>query len=356
MTVSPRRAQDGERQPFATHQGVESVDRGPFTLPPTLFKLPNLNRSKDLVSASPTTAPDSAPVQISTTTESAPDPPSPPAARPPAPSPNPETPRERSTIIPAGRLWMEKIGSHSLVLLMLLIVVAAALFTGRGSSDPSQLDDSVAHHASHEIDFDVQHNASLPLPAHSHLPGTVDLAAQTQIPADTDVIANRSATGVEGQSWIDESPQYAATQYGAEQLGGAVVFPASEHSTSVALDAPAATYSEPVAPSSEPNRSASSIATVGAPIEANEFFDRSSTIDATTVSNRTAIDDAFSVPTLEELESGNVAVAPTPTLNTPHFSKTPFGITIPLPPLTTPTQAARPDSVSEVITPSSFER
>jgi hypothetical protein len=90
----------------------------------------------------------------------------------------------------------------------------------------------------------------------------------------------------------------------------------------------------------------------------NRFFDGSSTIDAMPVSNRTATDEALIVPTLEDLQSSRSEVVEMPNNNSPRYSRTPFAITIKLPPLTTPPAAATPQSTAPgtVTPPSSSER
>jgi len=56
---------------------------------------------------------------------------------------NKETTPQAPTDRPAGRSWMDSIGSHGIVVALLLVVVAAALYTGRVGRDDSD-DDSLA--------------------------------------------------------------------------------------------------------------------------------------------------------------------------------------------------------------------
>ena len=204
MTVSPRRARDGERQPTASNNGVEADLGQPpeltgrsaaevemqDALPPTLFKMPNLNSSppstaavNNLIdpealadptlnsglnggaeptltaefveadastetqsvgsqtdaasTASPTTSPTNKAKPSDSFSDSAAiiapsgqdDRGNEPAANPVMVDENlklPLNPPDSGQSQPSGRTWAERIGSHALVIVMLLIVVAAA--------------------------------------------------------------------------------------------------------------------------------------------------------------------------------------------------------------------------------------
>ncbi len=319
MTVSPRRVQDGSRHTPDEPSGFEKQE--PAT-PPTLFELRNLGKRADN-DAQPTTcettkdvsptvdpvndAPDETPrssrraslieqaeskaeaeqalPQLTKDVQPTNDRGTSKASTPPAPAPPNDTILEPLDQLPAGRTWMEKIGSHALVLAMLLIVVAAAFLTGNGK-DNQQYDDSVADTIT-ELDFDLGENAELPIPEHDHGAPSSDI---TVAEAESDSLS---------------------------QIGNSNVMAANELDSAVAL-------SEPVID-------------VDLDVETNlpEATDalKSERTEAVAVSNRL---DASTIPTLEDLEStGVVEVAKPATSNAsafkgPAFSKTPFGISFEL--------------------------
>ena len=169
MTVSPQWPQDGDRQPKAVGNGVESDSTSAApALPPTLFKLPNLKRNHE--SRAPNQHPQSPnPSLAETPTSSGSENPSVDAAeREPAnpntsetggaqkrPNPAPIRPDE-----PAGRSWMETFGSHGLVVVLLLVVIGAALLSGRKSPSPEF--ESLVEYDPLDDRFEVE----LPIPLH----------------------------------------------------------------------------------------------------------------------------------------------------------------------------------------------
>ena len=245
MTVSPAWPQDGNRQPKAADNGVESDDsiRSP-ALPPTLFKLPNLNRAPEqskgsddpprsptppavettppavettppavettppavetttstpaaaVESSSRTAAPENSKAAASETPKaSAPE--TPKAAQETPKAPAPETPKaatpqrtpssERAPLHPdkpAGRSWMETIGSHGVVVVLLLVVVTAALVTGRNSGN-HESDSSLAE-TDELLDFSEGTEFDLPLPNHGSDEST-GFASSVEVESSTPV-------------------------------------------------------------------------------------------------------------------------------------------------------------------------
>lgn len=212
MTVSPQWPQDGNRQPSVGGNGVESDDTLDLpVLPPTLFELRNLNQearghaNTDLPSVNQ--SPANQAFQGSTNSDDEPRSPIPPAvssnvstsasaartgASAPSTANEPENARapERNPIPrdqPAGRTWMERIGSHSVVVVLLLVVIAAGLVIGRNSRNQG-FDSSLAN-SSDLLDFDEGTELELPLPKHDYNQQTntaataeAESSAQSQVP------------------------------------------------------------------------------------------------------------------------------------------------------------------------------
>lgn len=200
MTVSPQGSQDGDHPPSIGVNGVESgASLGSPALPPTLFKLPNLNsvdRGQVQLDQSPADDPMAerqTPADQLTSRPIAPAPlhssdqphtPEPPAVSttaPAVPAGTADTSNAHSAKVshsseryltphhqPAGRSWMERIGSHSAVVVLLLIVIAAGLVIGRNSADQG-FDSSLADN-SDLLDFDEGTELDLPLPKHGYQP------------------------------------------------------------------------------------------------------------------------------------------------------------------------------------------
>lgn len=189
MTVSPNRPTDGSR-PL---KGVDSPSQNGLDMPPVLFRLPDLGvsassrLSKKLppfasadssLNASPANhafasnqvVPPSSSVQAE---------PNPTAAV--ATEPAVETGVDATSNVdrpvadrppildarPAGRTWAETVMAHRTVLLMLVIVIAAAIWTSRRSSDPKEAmetlaDRGIAINAGDVITNDFQIDAGEP--------------------------------------------------------------------------------------------------------------------------------------------------------------------------------------------------
>jgi len=76
------------------------------------------------------------------------------------------------TDVPAGRSWMDSIGSHGIVVALLLIVVAAALYTGR--ADDGEAADNSLGDGRDWLNYNVVGEVSLPddLPAGTDIDGS----------------------------------------------------------------------------------------------------------------------------------------------------------------------------------------
>ncbi len=191
MTVSPPWPDDENRTPFPEENtGSRRQDQRSIVLPPTLFQLPNLRVegafSRVLTGNQPPQSPspeagcgDEVAEMPFENRVSTPDPgknqdrnedeprfPAPPAVvnrletpatRKTHPS-HPPNPQER----PAGRSWMDSIGSHGIVVALLLLVVAAALYTG-GTGQEDGLDSSLAD-SRDWLEYDKDKKINLPNP------------------------------------------------------------------------------------------------------------------------------------------------------------------------------------------------
>jgi hypothetical protein len=170
MTVSPQWPQDGDRQPKAAGNGAEldSTSAAP-ALPPTLFKLPNLKRNHESqdpnqhppspnspLAETPTSSGSEYPSVDAAGRETTENPnTSETASTQKRPNPAPIRPDE-----PAGRSWMETFGSHGLVVVLLLVVIGAALLSGRKSPSPEF--ESLVEYEPVDDRFEVE----LPIPLH----------------------------------------------------------------------------------------------------------------------------------------------------------------------------------------------
>ncbi len=355
MTVSPRRAQDGQQQSSAANRSSQPSDRGPSELPPTLFKLRNLNPESFQPSefAQPEATVEAKPAEAAAlASPEAPEPAAPPAGfadhppigeqpQPPdssqdstheaptaAPrSPFPTAPVEQS--LPAGRTWMERVGSHALVLSMLLIVVAAAVLTGRRTQDPSELDEAVSASVGQEIRFDSREQTELPIPDH------------LQLTTPDEVAADHSAVHSPIESLDPRASQPLATA-AESSIGERFAFgaPAAQNTATAATEpsrgAPSGTAPLSVSQmdrreslaAAHASSAADPASLAGQQVDARQFYDAPTGAGATAVSKRTAMEDeALAVPTLEDLESSAGTMTGTRPLDGPQFSRTPFGIT-----------------------------
>lgn len=359
MTVAPRRAHDGERQLSANTSDVPTDEMTQPALPPTLFKLPHLNRPvaqpqanvatvvepvSEIVEAAPSTveiglqedpivAPGNAPsasesvlkddlvsrapvvtaephetiTKAQSTTA---------AAEPPQRRTSKISPYAELDNAPAGRTWMERVSSHGLVLVMLLIVVAAALLTGRNSGDPPGFDDSVAVDVG-ELQFDLGESTELPLPTHQHM--ALDLDAENAASASIDAPLETEAP-VATDSASGDTAEFSVDGVAAETVGTAIgPLPVAEKALSeiTAAVAPPAVTADAVTP---PRSGNDPMAEYAPRIEVNKYVQGTDPDDLSGARQK-----SLAVPTLEELES---AIAKEPQSHPgPEFSKTPFGIT-----------------------------
>jgi hypothetical protein len=339
MTVSPRRAQDGQHLPSDSDQPRGRV---PSELPPTLFKLPNLNPDSHLQAEwdQPLSALPGEPAEVNAAAATGPPEPFATSANladqaangeqaapavfpshatpqaPPAGEPGPVSTTAATDSVPGGRTWMERVGSHALILSMLLIVVAAAVLTGRNTGDPSDSDDSVAASVGQEIRFDSQGQVELPIPDHLHLSAPVDVATDHSAAmnyADPFVSAEQR-TITQKRALVDRTAAVPSGTAVADQYGTA------------ALSEPQVNRNDSFASAYEYSEAAG-ISGPGPQIDANQFYDGSTSVGATTVSNRTVMEDeALAVPTLEDLESSAGILPNTRQYDGPNFSRTPFGL------------------------------
>ena len=196
MTVSPRWPQDGSRSSDADDHAAAEAGKLP-NMPPTLLELPDLNpapmagkpvsKTANDAGSVEQTAPgnDSAAQQPSDQDQTQPVAPVTPVEISPAAADaaakevqiNSDVDQSRDSgqsfsgrplppvDMPAGRSWMEATRQHGIVVLLLLAVVATAIYTGRNTEvDPT--DEAIADIELGEIDEGIA--ASIPLPAHEH--------------------------------------------------------------------------------------------------------------------------------------------------------------------------------------------
>ena len=347
MTVSPRRAQDGQHLPSDLHQ---SSDRSSYDMPPTLFKLPHLNPTShahadwDQPAPAVPNEPVEANVPVATAASASvanaanqTDPTGNGMQAPPVVSPSQSTPQAPPTgelgpsstnaandSHPMGRTWMERVGSHTLILSMLLIVVAAAVLTGRNTGDPAESDDAVAASVGKEIQFDAQGQVELPIPDHLHLSESLEVANDHSPPmsavdyADPGVI---EPYALDGERTITQKLAFDRRP----AANPAEEFVATQ-SRSTALSEPQRNRDDSLASTYE-NSDAAAVSKPGPHVESSQPHDGSMSVGATTVSNRTVLEDeALAVPTLEDLESSAVMMCETRRFDGPSFSRTPFGL------------------------------
>ena len=108
---------------------------------------------------------------------------------------------------PASRSWMDSIGSHGIVVALLLIVVAAALYTGRAGKD-SSVDSSLAD-GRDWLEYDTGEEISLPNAA------VVDGSAIDTISNSESALAQAKTLGSDGRS---DSAIVPAKSQGGEQM------------------------------------------------------------------------------------------------------------------------------------------
>lgn len=354
MTVSPKWPQDGNRQPSVCDNGVESGNStDSAALPPTLFELPNLNQPapqqvstgsqvEALVPASQTDSSVSEPTEDSKSQDDT-RPPIPPAvvagvaAVPPAapataqtrvvdgpvpgpgqrsssPIPQESTPTDRIRSQydqPAGRTWMETIGSHSVVVVLLLIVIASGLLIGRNSGDKEG--DAALADSSDLLDFDEGTEFELPLPQHGaapHVDYAVSAEGNASGPHDSPEPIKADASDLASEMGVSDSSSPVAGTDDGSQMQDRLA------NSETQVDAAINDQGLP----QDASR-----------IEVNKVNDGSSNVDFMAASSRiptaTSLD---ALPTLEELAGESTVPGPQAAVEeaspTPRLSKTPAPI------------------------------
>lgn len=234
MTVSPRWPQDDAEQSSDVGDRVAADNGDPRNMPPTLFRLPNLNSApvtpdpafiepiaeSDIASTPSSGAPSAEPAPTAYPTISPLDI-SPAAADAAAkevhanqtPLPEQSIPARSfpeasvpASDTPAGRSWMEVTGQNGVVVLLLMIVVATAIFTGRDTS--TDLSDVAIADA---LDID-QTDPGVPIPAHDHdLSIGVASSQQTSLPDPNDIGSIEPNTDAVAKT-ADPSPSFASLE------------------------------------------------------------------------------------------------------------------------------------------------
>lgn len=191
---------------------------------------------------------------------------------------------------PAGRSWMDSIGSHGIVVALLLVVVAAALITGRNATD-SDADGNLAE-STEWLDFDEGSDVQLPLPSsvieprsNSDITSLVEsmglakeepsiAGAGTQQTQD-DAIENSTLLGIP-ESQAGFSPDYVADR-SSGPIGSTLTVPADEYLDPAMAQATAAASS-------------------------NEYVSGPTWMDVMAAANRVSNgDDGSVLPSLQEL-------------------------------------------------------
>ena len=223
-----------------------------------------------------------------------------------------------------GRTWMERVGSHALILSMLLIVVAAAVLTGRNTGDPADSDDAVAASVGKEIRFDSQGQVELPIPDHLHLSEPVELAHDHSAAMSAIDYADPGVIAPYGFAEERTITQKLSLGQNNASVPSEALF--ANRTGIAALSEPRVNRNDSVASAYE-NSATAGVSEPGPGVEANRLYDGSTSVGATTVSNRTVMEDeALAVPTLEDLESSAGLMSETRPFDGPSFSRTPFGL------------------------------
>ena len=264
MTVSPKWPDEGKKPPFQEGNLDSAQPVGPpVALPPTLFQLPNLraDRTTDakrteipdsastlerhnfgqqvaempfssarydgaVAAPTPTIQPTANATQSGRGDDDEPRFPTPPAVMGGIATPatdesagvnresisryggNNQSPETKGTATPpptdrpAGRSWMDSIGSHGIVVALLLVVVAAALYTGRAGKDDA--DDASLADGRDWLEYNADEEISLPKAAMEAGSSGVTLAESNrgaqdaQDPTGQYAIASSSETGTGG--------------------------------------------------------------------------------------------------------------------------------------------------------------
>lgn len=190
---------------------------------------------------------------------------------------NPIPPARPSIGVPAGRSWSESIGSHGIVLALLLVVVAAALISGRDGEKESA-ESSLAEH-SDLIEFDSGELVSLP-----------DPATNPQIPSSTVSVEPQFSNTGEAPSLPSPEDELRNTRFKYDEM---VEAPGS---SDVGFDLPATTTPNDIdVIAAKPSETVESPTPNG--VRRNEFF-TSDSVPAMTASSRS---DSNPSPSLEDL-------------------------------------------------------
>jgi hypothetical protein len=209
---------------------------------------------------------------------------------------------------------MERIGSHSVVVVLLLVVIAAGLVIGRNSRNQG-LDSSLADSSDLLLDFDEGTELELPLPKHDDKQqskfAATESSAQSQQPGVSALEPSDSLTSAIVATDVTTSPSREAAVDGASV---------------------ADIFADSAARLSDPRTDLA--ATGGADanvVEVNKVNEESSNVDFLAASSRIPAETSLnSLPTLNELDDQPSSVgeqtkadAKTPA---PRLSKTPAPI------------------------------
>jgi hypothetical protein len=212
---------------------------------------------------------------------------------------------------------MERIGSHSVVVVLLLIVIAAGLVIGRNSRNQG-IDSSLAD-SNDLLDFDEGTELELPLPKHVYNPPTeiattaqAESSAQSQQPGVSALESTEALTNAVVASDVSTGPSR------EETVGG----------VSVAADI----FADSAATLNDPRTDLAVIGDANANrIEVNKVNDGSTKVDFVAASARTPAETSLNtLPTLDDLDdqpagAGGLTMpdAKTPS---PQLTKTPAPI------------------------------
>ncbi len=324
MTVSPRWPQDDTPRPFDAGNGLAADAPAAGSMPPTLFRLPRLSTPPKSpvpvqeVSNQQVSIPLAEVVPPQFTTPTAPQKQVAPPISDPVVEPIDQTLEadsqgqapgfpdlySRSADAPAGRSWMEVARQHGIVVMLLLVVVATAVFTGR-DSNPDDSDASIAN----VIEFNGM---------------------------DSDVVADAGKTPYQPdfQPAIESSAETVAARVSADTVAAV---PAVENvsettapTASVAtLEFPRAATNANLTPSDSGREELGQTAQFSPPLDAKTVSDRNG--DYSSADS----DVVFNPPSLEVLENSLSENQPATSANSvagqsrpdvPILSKTPAGI------------------------------
>ena len=375
MSVAPRPANDGQHptpssvtSPSEPGKGAEAnvdgaADKvghssgfGESTdLPPTLFQLPALNATAP--EPKPTAANDNKPTPEadhtdpqaaehaehsaaipSTIDSTAPTQPGDAGQQPetplaakktsgPSDKPNPEY--RPVDPVPTGRTWMEQIGSHSLVVTMLLIVVAAALLTGRRTEDANESQVADAESLEDGLEYESRDDSELPLGPHRHTHAGLSGDSVSERSEVASIASQSAPTAGENQP-VANSAQSSAAELPSWLSDAPLTPPEPSAATSVALKKP-----EIFADPSGMDADADSSRSTQSPINENPYFSGSTPLDVQPAATRTT--DGALLTTDEAVLTTDEALLPADQAGAPagpsaaaggvRFTRTPFAVT-----------------------------